>query len=199
MKNIFITGTDTNVGKTVVSAVICKKLNIPYWKPIQSGAIQGDIDANFVSQSAGVDAQTSIILSQPLSPHIAAEIDGVKIDINNLKSPFDGQHIAEGAGGIFVPINDDYMVIDLMEKLQYNAVIVARSGLGTINHTLLTIQALKHKNIPILGVVMIGEENKQNKQSIEKYSGVKVIGQLPIIEDIENNIDTLTDKISFSG
>ena len=197
MKSIFVTGTDTNIGKTVVSAILCKKLNIPYWKPIQSGVIDGDMDAHFVESVSGVKTYTSITLQQPLSPHLASKIDGVKIRLQDIASPFTEPHICEGAGGVLVPINEKDLMIDLMKHLGYQVVIVARSGLGTINHTCLTIQALKAKNIEILGVVLVGDFNADNKASIEEFSGVPVIGEIPIMDTLKSQIITMGQYIKI--
>ena len=197
MKNIFVTGTDTDIGKTIVSAILCKKLNLPYWKPVQSGNTEMT-DADNVNKLTGVEATTSILLNEPLSPHLSAQIDGVSIRIKNLHSPFSKRHLIEGAGGLFVPLNDDEMIIDLIASLACEVVLVARSGLGTINHTCLSIKALKDRGIPILGVVMVGDKNEHNKNAIEHYGEVKVIGEIPILAQLTpQSIEKAGDYITL--
>lgn len=187
-RSIFVTGTDTNVGKTIVSAILCKKLNFPYWKPVQSGVGAGDIDARFVAKITGVRTHTSVKLQQPLSPHLAASIDGKSIVLDTLlPPPFAQYHICEGAGGIFVPLNDSHMMIDFIKILKYTVVVVARSGLGTINHTCLTIEALRRRHISVAGVILNGQYNYHNQQAIEDFAKVKVL-QIPHMEDLEIGI-----------
>jgi dethiobiotin synthetase len=189
-ERFFITGTDTNVGKTVVSAMLTLGLNATYWKPIQSG-LDTITDTEYVQQVTGLD-KTHFLperyrLTEPLSPHASAAIDGVKIHLSNFELPssIKSQHlIVEGAGGLLVPINDRHYIIDLIQYLQLPVCLVARSTLGTINHTLLSIAQLRRQNIPILGVIINGELNASNRSAIANYGQVTIIGELNRLETI---------------
>jgi len=198
MKGLFVTGTDTNVGKTIVSCLLTAGLNGKYWKPIQSG-LAAETDSEFVKNILGIDSviAESYRLNKPLSPHHAALIDGVCIEINKIKVPnhFVEPLIIEGAGGVFVPINDKYMMIDLMQNTQFPCILVARSGVGTLNHTLLTLAELRRRNIPVLGVVMNGEQNQLNKKSIELFGNTKVILEIEEMKEInKNNLLSIFNK-----
>lgn len=182
-KQIFVTGTDTEVGKTVVSAVLTLGLRAAYWKPIQSGL---ETDTHWVKSHTQLPDKHFFSerhhLQSPLSPHAAAEIDGCSISLEDFQVP-DAQDfphlIVEGCGGLLVPLNQEGdFVIDLVEKWKMSTVVVARSSLGTINHTLLTLAQLRERNIPIAGVVMNGPKNPGNKAAIEKYGNVQVIGEI---------------------
>lgn len=186
MKRFFVTGTDTDVGKTVISALLVKQLNASYWKPIQSGTNDSE-DKKEIQKITGIPDEKILPccyeLTEPLSPHEAARIDGVEIDFDKINMPeVDGPLIIEGAGGVFVPINDDYLMIDLIKKIQCPAIIVARSGLGTINHTLLTLKALRDAKVEVAGVVMNGELNLKNKKAIEQFGKVRILGEVPYVE-----------------
>lgn len=185
MSAVFITGTDTDVGKTLVSAWLVRHWQAAFWKPVQAGP-QTD------SQSVRSLVPTARIipslwsLSRPLSPHLAADLDGVDIDITGVKRPpIDGPLVIEGAGGVFAPLNRTTYILDLISTLEAPAIVVARSALGTINHTLLTLHALRSRAIPILGVVMNGPLNPDNRQAIEHF------GQIPVLAEIPQ-LDTLT-------
>ncbi len=167
---IVVTGTDTEVGKTYVSAVIVKQMNATYWKPIQSGT---PTDTDWIrSHTDQPCLPEAYRLTQPLSPHLAAAIDGVEIippevpDVSPL--------VIEGAGGVHVPVNDTMLYSDLFAAWELPVLVVARSTLGTINHTLLTLEALRAKQIPILGVVLNGPSNPHNKEAIARYGDVAV-------------------------
>ncbi len=191
---VFITGTDTNIGKTVISAWLSYHLDYAYWKPIQTGAID-NTDTHFVDKMALKNKvySESYLFKDRVSPHLAAERESRDIMIDNINIPDNSNIIIEGAGGVFVPICKKYFVIDFIKKFDIPVIIVARAGLGTINHSLLTIEALKGRQIPILGVIL-NEENKsdlilENQQAIELYSQVPVLACFP-------HIDKLTpDKI----
>ena len=184
---IFITGTDTNIGKTVISTWIGKNLNCEYWKPIQCGDLDNS-DSKTVTSLANITVHPeSYKFALPLSPHLAAQKTGEKIDPEKIIKPSISSLIVEGAGGIMVPINDEYQMIDLIFELDLPVIIVARSTLGTINHTCLTVQALKNEGIPILGVIMNGPLNPDNKSSIEKYADVEVLFEFPQIDEINSS------------
>ncbi len=187
---IFITGTDTGIGKTLVSAMLLTGLEAKYWKPVQSG-LEDITDTDWVKEKTGLDDSRffpeTYRLKQPLSPHASAEADGVRIELNDFKIPETGDDetlIIEGAGGLLVPLNERELMIDLIKRFNAPALIVARSGLGTINHTLLTVNQLRIDGIEILGVVMNGPRSRSNRDAIEAFGKVKVIAEIENIEDI---------------
>ena len=196
MRGIFVTGTDTEVGKTVVSASLMNALreteNVCYWKPIQTG-IEEDNDTETVRNLANCsDAEIhehGIRLEKPLSPHLSARLSNYEITIQQtidyLPNKTDDKFwIVEGAGGILVPLNETDLMLDLMRHLRLPVVIAARAGLGTINHTLLTIETLRSRNLEILGVIMNGEPNLENKRAIEHYGNVNVLAEVPKFENL---------------
>lgn len=181
---LFVTGTDTDVGKTVVSALLTLGLGAAYWKPVQSG-LQPMTDTEFVRRVTGLDDSYFITerfrLTQPLSPHAAAKIDEVQINLDDFQLPItDKPHlIIEGAGGVMVPLNEKYFMIDLIQALSVPVCLVSRSTLGTINHTLLSLAQLRRANIPIVGVILNGVKNASNREAIAYY------GQVPILAELE--------------
>jgi dethiobiotin synthetase len=187
--SLFVTGTDTNVGKTLLSALLVAALDAIYWKPIQTGATEGT-DRRTVMKLAEIpELQTipeSYCFDPPASPHLAAEAAGVRIDLARIQPPTNVSKpiVAEGAGGILVPINDSALMLDLARYLGFPILIAARSALGTINHTLLTIRALRCAKMPVKGVVMIGHRNKDNERSVEHFGAVPVIGWIPWLDTI---------------
>lgn len=187
MKHVFITGTDTGIGKTITSAWLCKHWQADYWKPVQSG-LEGGTDSQRVANLSGavVHPETHF-LSQPLSPHQAADIDGIKIQLSDFVLPRAERLVVEGAGGCMVPLNWRDTMLDLMKHLGSCALLVARSGLGTINHTCLSLQALKAAGVPVLGVVMVGEQgrlsNAANREAIEHFGEVPVLAELPLFSE----------------
>lgn len=195
---IFITGTDTGIGKTFVSAVITCGRNGYYWKPVQSG-IDDMTDTQWVESVTGLSSDHFIKevyrLKAPLSPHHSAELEGIEIDPERIIVPHDKiPLVVEGAGGVMVPLRNDFLMLDLMENMALPVLIVARSGLGTINHTLLTIDALRRRNIEIVGVVMNGVINPGNRKSIEEIGHVKVIAQIEPLTQPVNRIDSAVFK-----
>jgi dethiobiotin synthase len=184
---IFVTGTDTGVGKTIISALLCKALNAGYWKPVQSGVIEGT-DRHTVADLTKLPPShfysESYSLREPLSPHAAAEIDGIEIDLHSIRLPSFNQDtlIVEGAGGVLVPLNRSYLMIDLMAQLKLPAIIVARSTLGTINHTLLTLQALRMRSVPVLGVILNGPTNPGNADAISRYGNTQILAQIELTD-----------------
>lgn len=183
MKHVFITGADTGIGKTITSAWLCKHWQADYWKPVQSG-LEGHTDSQWVAKLSGavVHPETHR-LSQPLSPHQAADIDGIKIHLSDFALPQTQRLVVEGAGGCLVPLNWRDTMLDLMKHLGSCALLVARSGLGTINHTCLSLQALKAAGVPVLGVVMVGESNPANREAIEHFGEVPVLAELPLFSE----------------
>lgn len=193
-RGLFVTGTDTGVGKTVVSAALMIALrgdvSVRYWKPIQTG-IEQDDDTATVARLAHCSAAELLIagvrLRHPVSPHLAARLNGVTIDLPPLEDTFNdasrsSRLVVEGAGGVLVPVNDIQLMTDLMARLDLPTVIVARSTLGTINHTLLTIEALRRRSLTIAGVVLVGPPNVDNHHAIEQYGDVRVLGDMPHFE-----------------
>lgn len=188
-KAFFVTGTDTGIGKTVVSAMLTKALNATYWKPIQAG-LEEETDTQFVRRVT--DLQESHFIPEryrlhtPMSPHAAAEIDDVEIRMADFSLPeFSTRHlVVEGAGGLMVPINDEQMIIDLISYLELPVVLVARSTLGTLNHTFLSIEALRKRDIAILGVVLNGPKDESNRWTIEEYGNVKILAEIETINPL---------------
>lgn len=176
----FITGISTEVGKTVASAIITEALQADYWKPIQSG----DLDYSdthkvqkLISNTKTVFHPNSYALQTPMSPHAAAEIDGVIIEIDNIKEPVTENHLViEGAGGLLVPLNDKNTLLDAI-KPDYKVIVVSRHYLGSINHTLLTVNLLKEKGFDV-SLVFSGNEHKTTEDIIKKMTGVPVIGRI---------------------
>jgi dethiobiotin synthetase len=178
---IFVTGISTDVGKTIVSAITTQALEADYWKPIQAGDLETSdthrIKA-YVSNSKTNFFENSYALNTPASPHYAAEIDGITIDIKKITEPITENHLViEGAGGIFVPINNTETIADLIQP-DYKVIVVSRHYLGSINHTLLTIEALQSRTIKIAGIIFNGAENKATESIILSKTGVNCIGRL---------------------
>jgi dethiobiotin synthetase len=210
VRGLFVTGTDTGVGKTVAAAALMLRYRdgprrLRYWKPIQTG-IEHDDDTATVRALIGrrvdpaiapglqhedegrvVDA--GVRLAHALSPHLSARRAGRPIDIETLLQPLAGavesdRVIVEGAGGVLVPLNESVMMVDLMVRLALPALIVARSGLGTINHTLLTVEALRSRSLTVAGVLMVGPPNAENAEAIATYGRVPVVGTLPWLDPL---------------
>lgn len=178
---VFVTGTDTGVGKTWVSAWLTRSWGAAYWKPVQSGTVEGR-DADLVRQVA---PEAKIFPSRhefpdPLSPDQAAARVGVRIDLDDFTLPdHDGPLVVEGAGGLLVPLDDLTLMADLMLRLGLPLVLVARSGLGTINHTLLSVAEIRRRKLPFEGVVLVGPAHPENRDAIEHFGGVPVVAHLP--------------------
>ena len=186
---LFVTGTDTGVGKTVVAAILTAGLDGIYWKPVQSG-LEGVTDTEQVRQMTGMGeihfAPETYRLRHPLSPHEAAELEGVRIELDRFQLPAHPPStlIVEGAGGIMVPLNQEHTMLDLMKRLRLPVLLVARTALGTINHTLLSIEQLRRSGLEVLGVVMNGQRNHGNRQAIEHHGQVPVLAQIEPVENI---------------
>jgi dethiobiotin synthetase len=187
MTPIVVTGTDTGIGKTVFAAALTGALGAHYWKPVQAGLDEdGSGDADTVARLSGV-APAQILpnawrLATPCSPHRAAEIDGVTIDPDALvPPPIQGRLVIEGAGGVMVPITRSCTFADLFARWRYPVVLVARTELGTINHSLLSIEALRARGVPLLGIAFVGEGNEDSEATIAAMGEVKRLGRLPRI------------------
>jgi dethiobiotin synthetase len=178
---LFITGIGTDVGKTIASAIIVEALEADYWKPIQAGDLDFSDTQKVKSQILNDKSQfhsNAYALNTPASPHYAAQLDGIVIDLNKITEPKTDNHLViEGAGGILVPLNDSDCIIDLIQK-EYKLIVVSRHYLGSINHTLLTIEVLKNRKINIAGIIFSGDENKATEEIILKKSGAKFIGRI---------------------
>lgn len=180
MRAVFVTGTDTDVGKTVAAAWLCENWQANYWKPIQSGLSGGTDSEALANLSSCKQYPERHLLTEPLSPHASAEIDGVNISLSDFTLPPEPKKlVVEGAGGLLVPINARDTVADLVGWLKLPIIIVARSGLGTINHTCLTIEAARLRNLHVLGVIMTGPPNPLNKRAIEHYGNTSVMAEIP--------------------
>lgn len=192
MKGYFITGIGTDVGKTVVSAIVTEALKADYFKPIQAGDLDNTdtmkVQSN-VANNVSVFHQEAYRLNTPASPHIAAEIDQVDIDVHKLKLPrTDRALIVEGAGGLMVPVNDTELIIDVIDQFQLPVILVSRHYLGSINHTLLSIEALQHRHIRIAGIIYSGAENKSTESIIALRTGIEVIGRIDEEEQINKEV-----------
>lgn len=193
MSGFIVTGTDTGVGKTVVSAMLVAGLGASYWKPIQAGT-DGGTDTKRVADlsGAGTDKilQETYCLSVPASPHFAAEQDSIAIDLESLEVPaVSGPLIVEGAGGLMVPITRSTLQIDMFAGWDLPVILCARTSLGTINHTLLSLAVLHDWEIPIHGIIFVGDENADSQKTIVEMGGVRALGRLPHLDAL--NPDTL--------
>lgn len=192
MNAIFVTGTDTNIGKTFISATLVKGLQGAYWKPIQAGVreLHPETDTAWVKHYTQLSdehfASERYLLQTPRSPHIAARMEDVRIELDKIIIPdwFDRPLVVEGAGGVLVPLNEDALMIDLIERLDLPVLIVASSRVGTINHTCLTIEALRRRGASIAGVVLNGPPNHENARAIERYGSVPVLASVPWIDKV---------------
>ncbi len=178
---LFITGIGTDVGKTVASAIVTQALEADYWKPVQAGDLELSDTLKVRARVANEKSQfhpNAYALNTPASPHLAAELDGITIDLKKIKEPQTNNHLViEGAGGILVPLNDTDCIIDLIRP-DYKVIVVSRHYLGSINHTLLTIEALKSRNIPVAGIIFSGDENQATESIILNKTEVKCIGRI---------------------
>lgn len=178
---LFITGIGTDVGKTITSAIITQSLEADYWKPVQAGDLDNSDShkiQRYISNNKTVIHENSYKLNTPASPHLAAAIDGITIDLKNIIEPKTKNHLViEAAGGILVPLNDNETIIDLIQK-DYKVILVSRHYLGSINHTLLTFEALKSRNIQVAGIVFSGDENKPSEEIILQKTNATFIGRI---------------------
>ncbi len=180
---IVITGTDTGVGKTVASAALALRLGASYWKPIQAGR-EEESDRDVVARLAGVQTHPeAYFLETPCSPHRAAEIDGVTIDPARLVPP-PGRVVIEGAGGALVPVTRDLLYADLFARWGFPVVVVARTALGTINHSLMTIEVLRARGVTVAGILFSGDEVADSQHTICDIAGVPSLGRLPRLDPL---------------
>ncbi len=190
MKGIFVTGTDTDVGKTVAAAALVRALDADYWKPVQSGTADlPEGDAGTVAALAELTPDrivpTVFAYRAPLSPDQAAAEEGAVLDLAALRLPLRARPVVvEGAGGLLVPLTATETMADLMARLALPVVVVARSGLGTINHTLLTLEALARRDLPCAGVILMGPPNPRNRDAIIRFGGATILGELPHVSPL---------------
>ena len=186
---LVVCGTDTDVGKTVVSALLVQGLGATYWKPVQSG-LEGGGDTGRVQQLLGLPPERvwpeAYRLTAPVSPHWAAERDGLSIDPARLALPAgDGPLVVETAGGLLVPLRRNWLQIEQIAVWGLPVLLVARSGLGTLNHTLLSLEALSRRSIPVLGLVLNGDPHPDNPRTLEALGGVPVLAELPPLDPLD--------------
>ncbi len=189
---IVVAGTDTDVGKTVFAAALVAALDGYYWKPVQAG-LDGETDTEIVRRLSGLPAERMLPevyrLTTAASPHLAAERDGVEIDFEGLaNAPVFAQDravVIEGAGGLLVPLTRNLLQIELFARWGAPVVLVASTRLGTINHSLLSVEALKRRRIPLLGIAFVGEENADSERTITEMGGAKHLGRLPVLDPLD--------------
>ena len=182
-----VTGTDTEIGKTVFAAALAGALQAHYWKPVQAG-IEGGGDRDRVAALSGLPPSRILPeayrLTMPCSPHEAAARDHIAIDPARLAPPAVRPLVIEGAGGALVPLTRDLLFADVFARWNLPAIVVARTGLGTINHSLLTIEALRHRGVAILGIAFVGDPNEESESTIAHIGGVRRLGRLPLLDPL---------------
>ncbi|NRB19058.1 MAG: ATP-dependent dethiobiotin synthetase BioD [Rhodobacteraceae bacterium] len=185
MSAIIVTGTDTSIGKTVFSAGLVAALGASYWKPVQSG-LEEETDSQIVARLSGRPVlPEGYLLKLPASPHLSAEAEGVEIDPGTLSLPqVDGVLVVEGAGGVMVPLNRETLFVDMFARWGAPVILCARTQLGTINHTLLSLQALRGAGCDVVGVVFIGAAEAEVEDTICQFGKVAHLGRLPVIEEL---------------
>lgn len=188
---LFITGISTDVGKTIASAIIVEALQADYWKPIQAGDLEHSDTHKVQSLVSNKQSQfhpNSYALQTPASPHLAAAKDGITIDLNQIQEPETTNHlVVEGAGGILVPLNDTQSVLDLIQS-DYKVIVVSRHYLGSINHTLLTIEALQNREIQVAGIIFSGDENSSTESIILSRTAVPCLGRIAQEPYFDSNV-----------
>ena len=185
---LIVTGTDTGIGKTIFSAALTDALGACYWKPIQSG-LDGETDSEIVLRLGRVSPQRILPeawrLKTPVSPHLSAEIDRVTLDPHALEPPItDSPLIIEGAGGLLVPLTRHETFADVFARWQIPVILCSRTGLGTINHTLLSLEAMRQRRIPVSGVAFIGDAHPDTQRIIEEMGNARILGRLPRLEPL---------------
>lgn len=201
MKQYIITGIGTDVGKTVVSAIVSEALQATYWKPVQAGDLDNSDSINIERLTKNVTILPEAFrLTEPMSPHAAADIDGIEILPEDLKLPkVDGNFIVEGAGGLMVPINSNgFLYVDAFENWNLPTIVVSRHYLGSINHTLMTIEILKNRGIEIEGIIFVGGQNPTTEEAIINTTGLPFIARIPITNEVNQEfISSEAEKIKY--
>ena len=194
-KPIFVTGIGTGIGKTLISAILVEKLKCDYWKPIQAGELDNSDTMKvqqLVSNTQTIFHPEIYLLTQPYSPHRSAALDGISINEQTIIAPQTSNRLLiEGAGGLMVPLNDHFLVIDLIKQSGAEVILVSQNYLGSINHTLLSVAALKQRNIPIKGIIFNGNTNVSTEDYILNYTQVPLLGNVPLLAAI--NKKTIVD------
>lgn len=185
--NYFVTGIDTDSGKTLVSAILCEALGADYWKPVQAGLPRdADTVKSLTNNSVRIFPE-AYILNTPASPHAAAALDGVTIELTKFRAPdTDRDLVIEGAGGCLVPLNDTNFVIDIVPEVADAVILVADLYLGSINHTLLTVEALKKRELPVKGIIFNGKSNPESERIILHHSGLPCLLRITPEEKIDH-------------
>jgi dethiobiotin synthetase len=202
-QRIVVAGTDTEIGKTVFSAGLAALLRANYWKPIQAG-LEGETDSQLVAKLGGLSADRIVperySLKTPASPHQAAAIDGVQIATDSLDVPDTGDRplVIEGSGGLLVPLDDATLYIDVFARWRLPVVLCARTTLGTINHSLLSIEALRHRNLDIIGIAFIGDGNAESERIICEIGRVRRLGRLPRLSPLTESTLRTAFEASFN-
>ncbi len=189
MKGVFVTATDTDAGKTVASAIIATALQAAYWKPIQSGDLDHSDSMKIEAMTSGIDILPERHrLTVPASPHYSAEVDGVELSLSDFELPkHDRPILVEGAGGLLVPFNEHELMIDLIDQLSLPTILVSRHKLGSINHTLLSLDALHLRGIHLAGIVFVGAETPSTETIIAAHGHTPIIGRIPWADDLNSN------------
>lgn len=191
MKNYFVTGIGTDMGKTIVAAILTEALKADYWKPVQAGDLHLTDTmkvAAMISNSKSFFHPERFQLTQPMSPHAAAAMDNIKINASDFILPTTNNRlIVEGAGGIMVPINEKEMVIDIIKKLSLEVILVVKNYLGSINHSILSIETLRSHKIPVKGIIFNGERNEASERFILNYAPTPSLGFIPQLPDLTPN------------
>lgn len=201
--SVIIAGIHTGIGKTVCSAVICQALGYDYWKPVQAGDLDNS-DSIFIQKTVSnplcVIHPEAYRLSIPASPHYAAEVDGITITKSNINTPVsDNNIVVETAGGIMSPLAYNYLNIDLIEQLSLPVILVSNGYLGSINHTLLSIEVLKQRNLLLKGIVFSGESNPPTENFIRQYSDIPILFSIPALKEVNAaSIDNFTKQCSIN-
>ena len=201
-RGFLVTGTDTGIGKTVVSAMLVDVLRATYFKPVQAG-LDEETDTEFVQRITGLPSEHFVAeayrLNIPASPHLAAIVDEVEIDMEKLALPDVSRPlIVEGAGGVLVPLTPSVLYVEMFKQWQLPAIVVARTSLGTINHTLLTIESLRRWSVNIHGVIFVGERHQENESIIPKLGKVTNLGRVPLLDSLDINSLRLTFRQNFN-
>ncbi len=201
-KRLFITGIGTDIGKTLVSAILVEALLADYWKPVQAGSLDNSdtiVVKSLISNEKSTFHSENFRLNQALSPHAAAAADSVSISLKDIKTPDTSNLlIIEGAGGLMVPLNEGLLVIDLIIHLQAEVILVSKNYLGSINHTLLSAEVLKSRGIPVTGIIFNGESVPASEDFILNYTGLKCLGRVPQLDFVNPEI-VKTLSLGFSN
>ena len=197
VSRFFLSGTDTDVGKTTAAAALCAAWGLAYWKVVQAGTVP-TTDRATVGRLAGVTTYPeAYVLARPASPHAAARDEGIRIDPGQLRAPCEGPLLVEGAGGFSVPLAADPWVwqAEIPRRLGLPVVIVARTGLGTLHHTTTTVAAVRAAGLPCAGLVLVGDPHPENETDVEALTGIPVWGRLPRVVDVDRGFSTLVEAV----